>query len=56
MGEQAHIDYSKWQTFMKEHVAFVDNATLSQMLRDLVQEVTDRNIFETLENDNDDSK
>jgi hypothetical protein len=44
-----------WQTFMKEHVAYVDNNVLTQMIEDLKQEYEDR-VTEILENDNDDSK
>ena len=38
MTEDSHIDYSKWQSIMTDFVAFVDNATLVQMIQDLKHE------------------
>jgi len=32
---QDQIDYSKWQVFLKEHVAFVSNKVLMQMRDDI---------------------
>jgi hypothetical protein len=38
MNDQDGIDISKWNTFFEEHVSFVSNAVLMQMVADLDQE------------------
>jgi hypothetical protein len=41
-GAQDQLDYSKWQVFFREHVAFVSNKVLMKMRDDIDQERDDR--------------
>lgn len=52
MGEQAHRDYSEWLVFFESHIKFVDNNTLGQIMKDLVQEITDRKVQQVIGEDN----